>query len=118
MPGTVQLAHLRNPQPDIGAARAAGEAAAAAAAARRLFGQRAADHGFGGRNAYVKGFRVEMQRQYDAAARLPRCGDTQDFLQSFFFQPYDCSALSQACFVAWQVKVALGLLAPGRPPAA
>eukprot|EP00775_Hariotina_reticulata_P002146 gene2147-2465_t len=45
---------------------------AAAAAVRPVYGRDAGEHGYGGRNAYVKGFREEMQRQYDAAGRLPR----------------------------------------------
>lgn len=123
MPGSVELAHLRNPRPDIAAARAAGEAAVAAAVAAGL--HRRVQHNAGAAdlnvhrlNVYVKGFRLEMQRQYDAHAQMPRCGDTEQLLQSFFFAPYNCQGLSQAAFVAWQVKVALGLLPPGRPPGA
>ncbi len=58
-----------------------------------------------------RAFRADMQRQYDAHAHLPRAGATREVLGSFFFQPYiGCQEMSKAKFVAWQVKVALGLL--------
>jgi hypothetical protein len=113
MPGSIQLAHLRNPRRDVGAARAAGDAAAAVV--RPKLGSRAPIHNVERLNAYVRGFRLEMQRQYDAHACLPHCGDAEQLLRSFFFCPYDCSAMSQAAFVSWQVKVALGLVPPGPP---
>jgi hypothetical protein len=114
LPGSVLLAHRRNMQPDVGAARAAGQAASMAA--RPRMSQRRHGVFLGGverHNAYRTAFRTDMQRQYDAQARLPRCGDTQQLLRSFFFEPYNFDGWSQAQFVAWHVKVALGLLRPG-----
>jgi hypothetical protein len=57
-----------------------------------------------------------MQRQFDDQEQLPRCGDTTALLLSFDFTAVDCSHMSQATFVAWQVKRAWGLLAAGASP--
>lgn len=61
-------------------------------------------------NAYIKAFKAEMQRQFDAQAKLPRGGNTEDLLRFWFFKPYDCTPLTPAMFVRWQVKKALNLL--------
>lgn len=111
LPGSVQMAHRRNLSPDIASAEAAGKAASAAFRLQhalhpgdpQLEGVRAL-------NAYKKAFRCEMQRQYDAQAVLPRAGGTREQLGAFFFTPIACQGMSQAEFVAWQVKVALGIL--------
>lgn len=109
LPGSVALAHTRNLHPDIAAAKQAG--IRAAAAVRPLFTSRhgAMNSRLERHNAYKQGFRREMQRQYDAQLSLPRAGNTADVLNSWFFTPLACSHLSQAEFVAWQVKVALGM---------
>ena len=113
LPGSVALAHSRNPNPDVAAARAAGTAAANAVVP--MFGSGHALQGVEQRNAFVRGFRMDMQRQFDEQALQPRCGDTQQLQSSFFFTPYDCSSMSPAAFVSWQVKIALGLIPAGQP---
>lgn len=105
LPGSVQLAHTRNLQPDMAAAHAAGMAARAvvpraAASCVKL-------------NAYRKAHTAKMQWQLNRQQELPRCGDTTSLLLSFDFQALDCSKLSQAQFVAWQVKQAWGLVEAG-----
>lgn len=109
MPGSVKLAHSRNPQPNMQAAHEAG------VRARDVVGK-----GFGAAkqrvaahirtNAYRSAHRAEMQRQFDMQQSLPKSGCTDEQLQSFFFKPLDCSKMEQMYFVAWQVKKAWGLL--------
>jgi hypothetical protein len=111
LPATVTLGRSRNLNPDIAAAQRCGKEAAAAVARNMSRGQRSSPVASHVRlNAYKSAFRQEMQRQYDAQASLPRAGDTGSRLESFFFQPIDCSGMSQAEFVSWQVKLALGKL--------
>ncbi len=112
LPGSVMLSHNRNLNPNIQAAILAGRTAADSIRVRymrRRVGEELAT--LQRLNAYKQAFRADMQRQYDAHAHLPRAGATREQLGSFFFKPYcGCQEMSQAQFVAWQVKVALGLL--------
>lgn len=111
LPASVALGRLRNLNPDIAAAQRCGEEAAAAVACSMSRGQQLSPVASHVRlNAYKRAFRQEMQRQYDVQAFLPRAGDTGSRLDSFFFQPIVLSGVSQAEFVSWQVKVALGKL--------
>lgn len=114
MPGSVRQAHNRNLRPDIAAARRVAEAASAAAqavvAGSNLGAAKQRIMRTEGLKAYKKAFRGEMQRQYDAQQRRPRAGNTRQQLRSSFFEPLPCRGMSQAEFVAWQVKVAWGLI--------
>jgi hypothetical protein len=113
LPGSVKLSHNRNLQPDIlagvSAGRAARQACQAMYAARRRR-VRADKVSMYAQNAHNKAFKAEMQRQFDEQARQPRGGNTSELLHHWFFTPLDCSALSPAGFVRWQVKKALQLL--------
>jgi hypothetical protein len=113
LPGSVQLAHDRNLAPDVLAGVRAGRAARQLSAeqyASRCRRVPAAKVRLCAQNAYNKAFKAEMQRQFDAQARQPRGGNTNELLEHWFFQPYDCAAMSPAAFVCWQVKQALNLL--------
>lgn len=111
------LAHTRNLWPDVHAAHRAGQRAAAVRKGRMhyvaggvLKRRSTKVRSCQVLNAYKKAFREEMQRQFDQQAYLPKAGSTTETLQKFFFEPLDVSGMSQADFVAWQVKKAWGLL--------
>lgn len=113
LPGSVHLAHSRNLHPDTAAAVAAGRAAARAQRARYAQHCRGVPEQQVRRyelNAYNTAFRAEMQRQFDAQARLPRCGDTAELHMTCFFTPVDCSRSTQQQFVTWQVLWGLGMV--------
>lgn len=98
LPGSVRLAHARNPSPDMVAAHQAGVAARSKTASTcgRVQAQVAAHMQ---RNAYKAAHRAELQRQYDHYADMPRVGCTARQLNSFFFDPIDCSELSPAALL-------------------
>lgn len=102
LPGSVELAHTRNLAPDMATAHAAGLVAQAAVPlSARAYVKL---------NAYRKAHTAEMQRQFDEQEGVPKCGDTFALLTSFDFVALDCTKMSQAEFVAWQVKKTWGMI--------
>jgi len=111
MPQVAALAASRNRHPDVATAMRLAAAARDEKCVLSLRrGKRRAEVNLAAQNAYNKAFQQEMQRQFDSVVDMPRCGDTIAVAEQWFFEPLDCSALSAAEFVAWQVKVAWGLV--------
>ena len=107
LPGSVQLAHRRNPDAFLAHQRATTAAAAVGPGADlpTLACEEQQRH-----RAQVRlsEYRSEMQRQYNEQCRLPRAGETAVQLAAcpFNFRSYD--GMSPKEFVAHTVKVALG----------
>jgi hypothetical protein len=113
LPGSVQLSHNCNLFPNTFAAAKAASAARQRTAllyARRRHSVPASKARVFAQCAYNKAFKADMQRQFDPHEKLPKGGVTNALLAHCFFQPYDCSPLTPAMFVRWQVKKALKLL--------